>query len=103
MELAPPAKAQHPERMPKASTTLAPYRLPPVEDDEVMGGADKIGLAPEIEVDLEAECEDLNTDLITMDRQLDSPHPHSPRAAYALDSTLGIIGHLWMYHSTSCE
>ena len=50
---------------------MAPNRLPPVEDDDVIGGADKIGPATKIEVDLEAECEDLNTDLITMDRQLD--------------------------------
>jgi len=85
MELAPPAKVQCPEGMLETGSTLAPYRPPLVEDDEVMGGTDEIGMAPEIKVDLETECEDLNADLITMDRQSDSPHPHSPRAADALD------------------
>jgi len=75
-ELAPPVKVQRPEGVPEAGSTLAPYRPLQVEDDEVMGGTDEIGMAPEIEVDLETECEDLNADIM-MDRQSDSPHPPS--------------------------
>jgi len=43
--LAPLAKAQRPEEMPEAGSTLAPYRPPPVKADEVMGGTDEIGMA----------------------------------------------------------
>jgi len=36
-ELAPPAKAQRPEGMPEVGSALAPYQLPPVEDDAIAG------------------------------------------------------------------
>ena len=55
------------------------YRPPTVEDDEIVGGVDTQGMVPEVEVDLEEEVEDLNADLLTTDRQSDSPHALSPR------------------------
>ena len=84
----PPAKASRPEELPWAEPPLAPYRPPPVEDDDILGGEDLQGMAPEIVVNLQEEVEDLNTDLLTMDRQSDSPHPLSPRAAAALDQDI---------------
>jgi len=71
--------------MPEARPPLAPYLPPPVEDDDIIGGSDDLGMAPEIVVNLEEEVKDLNTDLLTMDRQSDSPHPPLPRAAAALE------------------
>ena len=56
-----------------------------------MGAHDNVGLATEVDVDLEVECEDLNVDLNTWDVQTDSPEPHSPKDADALDCcVLGI-------------
>jgi len=69
---------------------LAPYQPPPVEDDTIQGGMDEHGMVPEIVVDLEQEVEDLNTDLLTTDRQSDSPHPTSPSQEAALD--IGVAG-----------
>ena len=43
---------------------------------------------PEIEVDITEECEDLNTQIISMDRSSDSPHPPSPRQGAALDEAI---------------
>jgi len=48
MELAPSAKVSHREEKPETSVTLAPYRLPPVEDDEFMGGDDAIVWLPKL-------------------------------------------------------
>ena len=84
----------------EAGSTLAPYQPPPVEDDEVTGGIDEIGMAPEIEVDLEAECEDLNADLRWTDSRTHSSsiRPGQPlRWIYILQ----IIDHPWTCHSTS--
>jgi len=86
--LAPPAKGSRPEGMPEAGLSLAPYLPPPVEDDDIVGGGDDLGMAPEVVVNLKEEVEDLNTDLISMDRQLDSPHPLSPSTVAALDRDL---------------
>jgi len=78
-DMAPPAKSRRPEGFPDAGTSTAAYRPPPVEDDVIVGGDDDQGLAPEIEVNIEEEVEDLNADLVTTDRQSDSPHALSPR------------------------
>jgi len=83
--LALPAKTSRPEGMPEAEPPLAPYQPPPVEDDDIIGGDNDVGMAPEIVVNLEEEVEDLNTDLLVMDRQSDSPHLPSPRVVAALD------------------
>ena len=50
-----------------------------------MGAHDNVGLATEVDVDLEVECEDLNVDLNTWDVRTDLPEPHSPKDANALD------------------
>ena len=86
-EQPPPAKAQRPEGMPEAADGVGTYRPAPVEDDKLIAGDDGIGTgpAPEIEVDLELEYEDLNVDSNTWDVRTDSPEPHSPRQADALD------------------
>ena len=55
-----------------------------MEYDSLIAGTDSQGLVPEIEVDIEEEVEDLNADLVTMDRQYDSPEPASPNMATAL-------------------
>ena len=80
MELSqdPPAKVPRPEEASDSGPALAPYRPPPVEDDDLDGGMDSHGMAPELVVDLEEELEDLNADLLTTDHQSDSPHPSSP-------------------------
>jgi len=83
--LAPPTKTLRPEGIPEAEPPLAPYLPPPVEDDDIRGGGDDIGMAPEIVVNLEEKVEDPNMDLLTMDCQSDSPHPPSPRVVAALE------------------
>jgi len=82
---APPAKARRPEGMPEATEGPGTYQPVPVEDDQLLGGHDDLGLAVEVDVDLEVECEDLNADMVTWNVQTDSPEPHSPNAADALD------------------
>ena len=87
-----PATVTRPGGAPSSEPAFAPYRPPPVEDDDIEGGTDSMGMAPEIMIDLEEELEDLNTDLLTMDcRQSDSPHPLSPRQTAALDGALAGI------------
>jgi len=85
MDMAPPAKSMRPAGFPEAGQSVAPYLPPPVEDDNIVGGMDNQGMAPEIEVDIEQEVEDLNADLITMDRQSVSPGPSSPTLEAALE------------------
>jgi len=88
MGFAPPAKSTRPEGFPVAGEPLVPYLPPPVEDDTIVGGMDEHGMVPEIVVDLEQEVEDLNTDLLTTDRQSDSPQPTSPSQEAALDTDI---------------
>ena len=83
--MAPAAKSMRPAGFPEAGQAVASYQPPPVEDDEILGGTDAQGLAPEVEVDLEEELEDLNADLLTTDRQSDSPHALSPRQRAEFD------------------
>ena len=83
-----PATVTRPGGASSFEPAFAPYRPPPVEDDKIEKGTDSLGMAPEIVIDLEEELEDLNTDLLTMDRQSDSPHPLSPRQTAALDGAL---------------
>jgi len=83
-DMALPAKSRRPEGFPEAGESTASYMPPPVEDDSLVGGIDDQGLAPEIEVNIEEEVEDLNADLVTTDRQSDSPGPASPTLAAAL-------------------
>jgi len=85
-DFAPPAKSTRPEGFPVAGEPLVPYLPPPIEDDTIIGGMDEHGMVPEIVVNLEQEVEDLNTDLLTTDRQSDSPQPTSPSQEAALDS-----------------
>ena len=66
MDVAPPAKSMRPAGFPEAGDSVASYRPPPVEDDEIVGGVDTQGMVPEVEVDLEEEVEDLNADLLTI-------------------------------------
>jgi len=80
-----PAKSRRPDGFPEAEHSVVPYLPPLVEDDSTVGGTDDQGMAPEIEVDIQQEVEDLNADLITMDRQFDSPGPASPTLEAALD------------------
>ena len=65
--LAPPTKTSRPAGMPEAEHSLAPYLPPPVEDDDIVGGSDDFGMAPEIVVNLEQKVEDLHMDLLTID------------------------------------
>ena len=71
--------------MQKATKGPGTYQPAPVEDDQLLGGHDDIRMAVEVDVDLEVECEDLNADMVTWNVQTDSPEPHSPNAADALD------------------
>jgi len=86
-----PATVTRPGGASSSEPAFAPYRPPPVEDDEIEGGTGSLGMAPEIVINLEEELEDLNTDLLTMDRQSDSPHPLSPRQTVVLDGALAEI------------
>jgi len=63
----PLAKSRRPEGMPEAGPALAPYRPPPIEDDDIEGGMDDLGMAPETVGNLEEEVKDLNADLLTID------------------------------------
>ena len=85
-ELAPPAKSRRPEGFPEAGQGKASYQPPPMADDNIAGGTDLEGMAPEIVVDLTEEVEDLNADLLTTDRLSDSPQGMSPSAQAAMDS-----------------
>jgi len=85
-ELALPAKSRRPEGFPEAGQGKASYQLPPIADDDIAGGTDREGMAPEIVVDLTEEVEDLNADLLTTDRHSDSPQGLSPSAPAAMDS-----------------
>jgi len=87
-DTAPPAKSRRPEGFPDAGTSTAAYMPPPVEDHVIVGGDDDQGLAPEIEVNIEEEVEDLNADLVTTDRQSDSPHALSPRQKTELEGLM---------------
>jgi len=71
--------------MPEATKGVATYKPAPVEDDQLLGAHDDIGLGTEVDVDLEIEYEDLNVDSNTWDVRTDSPEPHSPKDADALD------------------
>jgi len=71
--------------MPEAMEGPGAYQPAPVEDDQLLGGHDDQGLGVEVDVDLEVEYEDLNVDSNTWDVRTDSPMPHSPIAADALD------------------
>ena len=82
---APPAKTSRPEGMPEAMEGPGTYQPAPVEDDQLIGGHDGQEMGLEIDVDISEEYEDLNTDTNQWDVKTDSPHPHSPRAADALD------------------
>ena len=59
------------------------YMPAPIDNHQLVGGNDETGMATE--VDLEVECDDLNVDLVMIDVRMDSPEPHSLRAADALD------------------
>ena len=85
-ELAPPAKSRRPEGFPEAGQGKASYQPPPTADDDIEGGMNVEGMAPEIVVDLTKEVEDLNADLLTTDRQSDSSQAMSPSAQAAMDS-----------------
>ena len=84
----PPLKTRRPEGFPEASAGLSDSQPPPVSEDTQGVGWDESGMDPEIEVDITEECEDLNVQLVTMDRSSDSPHPPSPHQAAALDEAL---------------
>ena len=47
---------------------------------------DDLGMASEIVVNLEEEVDGLNADLLTTDRQSDSPQPMSPSGEVAMDT-----------------
>ena len=64
---APPAKTRRPEGMPEAAEGVGTYMPAPVEDDQLVGGHDEAGLATEVDVNLEVECDDLKLDLVSMD------------------------------------
>ena len=72
-ERAPPSKVRRPERKPEAREGVGTYQPAPVEDDQLVGVHNNIGLTTEVDVDLEIECEDLNVDLNTWDVRTDSP------------------------------
>ena len=74
------------EGFPEAGESTATYAPPPMEDNNIEGGIDDQGLAPEIEVNIEEEVEDLNADLVTTDRQSDIPEPTAPSWAVAIDA-----------------
>jgi len=85
--MAPPAKSMRPDGFPEAGHSVAPYLPPPVEDDDVIGGTDDQGMAPEIEVDIEQEVEDLNADLVTM---VPSPTMEAALERCAADDTFEV-------------
>ena len=83
-----PSKTQRPEGFPEAGTGVSDSQPPPVSEDAQGVGWDDSGMDPEVEVDITEECEDLNTQIITMDRSSDSLHPSLPRQAAALDEAI---------------
>ena len=82
---APQGRTRRPEGMPEAQEGPGTYQPAPVEDDQLVGGQDGQELGMEIDVNLGDEYEDLNADTNQWDVKTDSPHPHSPTAADALD------------------
>jgi len=91
MGLAPPKKSRRPAGFPEASSGPATGFPAPVEEDNIQGGWDEEGMAPEFVVTIPEALEDLNWQPTTMDRDLDSPHPASPRQAASLDSAVEVI------------